>query len=83
MRQSIVTRDGRRNIEVVTLKRRISRPQGQKARKAEAPISLSDVLERLARIHSNATKLRTVDDKSDLIRALGSLEADLRRKGVE
>jgi hypothetical protein len=67
-------------VEVIRLPRRMgatAKPQ------ADIRLPLSNVIERVAMIGKLAHKVKTVEDKMDLERALGRLEDELRRRGVD
>lgn len=81
------------SVEVVTIKRRTPLPlkgrppQGQK----ELAFDMFDLIERIGRLREMASTITGASrinpeqfsiDKSDLVRAIGRLEADLRRRGV-
>lgn len=84
------TRNGSRDIPVVTLRSRSPVAPKPSRDGREQPIDTSDLIERVVRIRDMA---HTIDrrrgdpeqhaiDKNELVRAVGRLEADLRRRGV-
>jgi hypothetical protein len=84
------TRHGSREVQVVTLKHRSAVAPKPAHHGKDAPIDMFDLIERVVRIRDMA---HTIDrrrgdpeqhaiDKNELVRAVGRLEADLRRRGV-
>lgn len=75
----------------VVIKRRTTLLARSAPARAPERMDLSEVLERLQRLSDMAHRITGVSrlhpeqfaiDKSDLVRAIGRLEADLRRRGV-
>lgn len=86
------TRNGAREIEVQTLKRRSPPPiNGNPPRRhKDLPLDMFDLIARIVVIRNMAHTVErghgdaeaSASNKNELVRALGRLEADLRRRGV-
>lgn len=86
------TRNGSRDVEVQTLKRRTPPPiNGQPLRgQKELALDMFDLIARLVRLKDMAHVVergthdpeQSATNKNELVRAIGRLEADIRRRGV-